>query len=135
MSNEQMKSPLLRVGREASRTRRFTVEEIDEYLELSGDAGLAWSGIPGPLLAGLVSDLLGTELPGEGTMWMKQRMSFPAPAPLGAAIVARVQITRLRPEKDLVNLASVVTADGVTVLDGETLVLVPGLDGRMEEPR
>ncbi len=130
-----MKRPPLWVGRQAVRVRRFKPPEIAEYRELSGDRGVSWNGIPGPLLAGMISDLLGTELPGEGTMWMKQRLSFPASASAGAEIRARVEITRLRPDKDLVNLASTVTADGATVVDGETLVLVPDLEGRMEEPR
>jgi acyl dehydratase len=126
-----VRKPDLSLGQEAKRTRTVTAGDIIDYRSLSGDRNVDWGGVPGPLLAGMISDLLGTELPGEGTMWMKQRMSFPAPAPVGAEVVATVRITRFRPEKDLVNLAASCCVAGETVLDGETLVMVPDLAGRM----
>ena len=126
-----MKKPHLWKGLEATRSRRFTAAEIAEYRELSGDVGLVWNGIPGPLLAGMISDLLGTELLGEGTMWMKQRMSFPAPAPLGEPVDAVVEVVRLRPDKNLVNLLTTCRCGDAVVLAGEALVLVPELAGRI----
>lgn len=123
----------LAVGREASLTRSFTAEDVAVYRALSGDAGLAFGmdetdAVPGPLLAGLFSCLLGTELPGRGTNWLKQSLAYPAAAAVGETVTATVRITRLRPEKALVNLETIcTTAAGETVCVGEALVLVRDL--------
>jgi acyl dehydratase len=79
-------------------------------------------------LGGLFSFLLGTRLPGRGTNWLKQRLVFPRPAYPGQEITARVEITRLRPEKELVNLRTTCTnPQGEIICDGEALVLVKDL--------
>ncbi len=81
--------------------------------------------MPEPLIAALFSYLLGVKLPGFGTNYLKQELEFLAPAPLGAELVASVEITRLRPEKDLVDLATIcTTADGEPIAKGRALVLV-----------
>jgi acyl dehydratase len=124
----------LRIGSRAGRRRVFDAAAVAAYRRLSGDRGLGFGapdGVPGPLLAGMISDLLGTELPGPGTMWMKQDLHFPAAAPVGEEVVAAVEVIRLRPEKGLVDLATSCTAGGVEVLTGRALVLVPGLPGRI----
>lgn len=134
----------LKLGMRASSTRTFTDADLEEYADLTGDknplfrcadtahaAGYADRLIPGPLLSGMFSDLLGTKLPGRGTGWMKQKNRFTHPAYIGQALTATVEIVRLRADKELVNLKSTVTAaDGAVVCDGETLVLVRNLENK-----
>jgi acyl dehydratase len=56
-------------------------------------------------------------------------LQFPAVAHVGEIITATVEITRLRPEKDLVNLRSTCTnSTGAIVCSGETLVWVSDLE-------
>ncbi|MDQ0139454.1 MaoC/PaaZ C-terminal domain-containing protein [Cupriavidus necator] len=131
----------LRPGQQAAAARVFTAADLDEYIALTGDAnpfhadagfararGFAGPVVPLPLLAGMFSDLLGTRLPGRGTGWMKQSLCLAAPARQDEPLTARVRIVRLRADKDLVDLASVVTgADGRVVVQGESLVLVRNL--------
>lgn len=131
----------LRPGQQAAAVRAFTAADLDEYIALTSDAnpfhadagfararGFAGRVVPLPLLAGMFSDLLGTRLPGRGTGWMKQSLRLAAPAWLDEPLTARVRIVRLRADKDLVNLASVVTGgDGRVVVQGESLVLVRNL--------
>jgi acyl dehydratase len=123
------------IGQQASTTRTFTVEDVAAYRTLTGDTGLGFgaaaeeTAVPGPLLAGMFSDLLGTKLPGRGTNWLKQRLQFPGVAKVGETVTAVVEITRLRPEKELVNLrATCATAAGITVCSGQSLVLVRDLE-------
>lgn len=127
----------MRVGDSASRTRTFSADDIAEYRGLSGDAGLRFGdgggGVPGPLLAGMISDVLGTTLPGLGTMWMKQSLEYSGSAALGAEVVATVTITRMVPEKGLVYLESACRAGGETVVAGRTLVMVPNLATRARD--
>jgi len=127
----------LALGQAAEITRMFSEADLQEYRDLSGDTNPAFSRpaagdlalqVPGGLLGGLFSYLLGTRLPGRGTNWLKQRLVFPAPCYAGQEVTARVEIVRLRPEKDLVNLRSICTAAGQVVCEGESLVLVKDLE-------
>lgn len=120
------------IGQRAKVTRRFTQDDVAEYAALTGDTHLGSAGhqcdttvVPGPLIGGLFSYLLGTRLPGRGTNWLKQQLRFEQPARVGDTLTATVEITRLRPEKDLVNLETICrSATGNVVCDGEALVLV-----------
>ena len=125
----------LRIGDSASRARTFLPGDIAEYRALSDDEGLRFGGggdgVPGPLLAGMISDLLGTTLPGLGTMWMKQGLEYSGNAPVGAEVVATVSITRMVPEKGLVYLESECRCGGDIVVRGRSLVMVPNLADRV----
>ena len=116
------------IGQSAAVKRRFAGRDLVEYRALAAMEPPAAAGdqrVPGPLLGALFSYLLGTELPGRGTNYLKQRLAFPAPAFVGEELTATVEIIRLRPEKDLVNLRTTCTAPGGRVVcEGEALVLV-----------
>lgn len=125
----------LRLGMQAEATRSFTARDLAEYGDLLGDRNPLFRGdaaeVPGPLLAGMFSDLLGTRLPGRGTGWMKQRLQLLCPAQPGEALIARVEITRLRAAKELVNLRTQIFGPGQSlVVDGEALVLVRDLENK-----
>lgn len=136
----------LRPGMRASAARVFSEADLEEYGDLVGDRnpvfrddgaarsrGFKGRIVPGPLLAGMFSRLLGTRLPGRGTGWMKQALRYPAPAYPGEMLTAAVAITRLRADKELVNLSTrVIAADGRIVCDGEALVLVRNLEHKLE---
>lgn len=128
------------VGQKAKISRLFSTEEVAEYHALTGDSALNFGGsgisaddgratIPGPLLGGLFSLLLGTQLPGRGTNWLKQSFNFSRPAYLDEEVTAEVIITRLRPQKALVNLSTICkNPAGEVVCSGEALVLVSDLE-------
>ena len=123
-------------GDSASRTRVFSAADVAEYRDLSGDRALRFGdgggGVPGPLLAGMISDLLGTTLPGLGTNWLKQSLAYGPGVPLGAEVTATVTIDRMVPEKGLVYLHSEVHCGGDVAVSGRTLVLVRNLSERVD---
>ncbi|MFD2357203.1 hypothetical protein ACFSTC_59975 [Nonomuraea ferruginea] len=79
--------------------------------------------MPEPLIAGLFSALLGTDLPGNGTMYLKQELRFDGHARPGDALRAEVTISAVRPEKALVDLRTVATIGTRVVCQGEALVM------------
>lgn len=112
----------MNVGATATLTRAFSRADIDAYVALGG---AATDGVPEPLIGALFSKLLGVDLPGPGANYLKQDLAFHAPAPLDAPLTVRVTVTRVRPEKHLVDLDTECTlADGVLVARGRALLYV-----------
>lgn len=114
----------MRVGDRAEVRRSFLQADLEEFEALSGCT--TREEVPGPLLAALVSYLLGVRLPGPGTNYLKQELAYPAPAPLAVEILASVEVTRLRPESRLVDLrARCALENGTVVCEGRSLVKAP----------
>ncbi|MCP3996925.1 MAG: phosphate acetyltransferase [bacterium] len=109
------------------RSRTFTPDDVADYLQLVDDPNPLFSGdtpeLPPSMLGGMVSWLLGVDLPGRGTNWLKQDYRFHSPVQTPAVVTTTVTITRLRPESGLVNLANRCVVDGEIVASGESLVL------------
>jgi len=131
----------LHLGQTATVQREFSAKDLNTYAELIGDnnslfidkhyarkKGFKDQLIPGPLLSSMFSELLGTRLPGRGTNWLKQNLHFPAAAYVNDLITAQVEIIRLRPQKNLVNLLGTCKdSQGSLVCQAQTLVLVKDL--------
>ena len=72
-----------------------------------------------------IQRFLGVELPGRGTNYLKQELVYLKPARLDETLTARVTITRLRPEKHLCDLETILTdARGKVLATGRALVFV-----------
>ncbi len=110
----------------ATTRRTFTRADLAGYASLTGIILPEGARVlPGPFLGGMFSYLLGTQLPGRGTNYLKQHLEFPRAAFIDEELTATVQVVRLRPEKHLVNLRTVCTNPaGQVVCEGEALVLV-----------
>ena len=79
----------------------------------------------GMLSAGFISAVIGTRLPGPGTVYMHQSLDFLAPVRIGDTVTATVEVIE-KLEKKRVRLKTTCTnQEGVTVLDGEALVSPP----------
>lgn len=117
----------LEVGMSASRSRRFTVQDVSDFLQLVRDPNPIFRGdepeLPPGLLTGMDSWVLGVDLPGRGTSWLKQRHVFHRSVRVPVAVTSTVTITRIRPDQGLINLATRCTTSAGTVTSGEALVL------------
>ncbi len=128
-----MSAPL-KLGQSATTRRAFSAQDTAALHSLTG-APLSDEVVPEALINGLFSYLLGVDLPGEGTNYLKQETRFLARAALGDPLIARVEITRLRPDKHLVDLATTcTTAGGVKIAEGRALVLVRDVAGAFDIP-
>lgn len=127
----------LAVGQQASFSKTITEADILLFSAVSGDtnpvhidAEAAKASIfgeriaHGMLSASLVSTVLGTRLPGPGTIYLSQTLKFRAPVRIGQTVTARAEVTALDPARKRVTLATVCVAEGKTVLEGEAVVMV-----------
>ena len=114
----------MKVGDFVETSRCYEQADLQDFADLTGVDGEAIEAVPEPLIAALFSYLLGVRLPGPGTNYLKQELAFPEPAPVGETLTARVEVSRLRPEKHLVDLwATCKTTNGTVVCEGRSLVL------------
>ena len=124
----------LEVGMSATRSRAFTIDDVDAYLRLVDDPNPRFSGpepeLPPALLAGTVSCILGVDLPGRGTNWLKQQYAFHRAAIVPVEVTTTVTVTRIRSDKGLINLESRTTGPGGVLVSGKTLVLAVDTDPR-----
>ena len=80
----------------------------------------------GMLTAGFISRILGMQLPGPGTIYMRQSLNFLAPVRFGDTITALVEVIDVNAEKNRLRLKTTCTNQGGTVvMDGEAMVSPP----------
>ena len=80
----------------------------------------------GMYLAGVVSKLLGMEVPGPGAVYVKQVFEFLKPVRFNDFITARVEVVENVVEKGKIRLKTVgFNQHGAQVMDGEALLSYP----------
>ena len=79
----------------------------------------------GMLTAGLVSEVIGEQLPGHGTIYMSQNLKFLAPVRPGDLVHAEVKVVDMVIDKRRVKLDCRCEVNGKNVLVGEAIVLAP----------
>jgi 3-hydroxybutyryl-CoA dehydratase len=78
------------------------------------------------LTASLISGVLGTKLPGLGSIYVKQDLNFTRPVRIGDVVTTSVEITDVDTEKKLINLKTQCYVGEKIVIDGKAVVLFPG---------
>lgn len=132
------------IGESAVLSKTISSEDIDAFARITGDTnpihlddayaretrfgGRIAHGILG---AGLISAVLGTQLPGPGAIYLGQTLRFKAPVRPGDTIAARATVTQWNAEKGTVTLATeAVNQAGTIVMTGEaTLIMSRFLKG------
>ncbi|WP_375280143.1 MaoC family dehydratase [Pseudooctadecabacter sp.] len=79
----------------------------------------------GMLTAGLISAVIGEQLPGHGTVYLGQNLKFLAPVRPGDMVEAIVTVTDMDIAKRRVTMDTHCEIDGKKVLKGEAVVLAP----------
>ena len=80
----------------------------------------------GMLTAGFISAILANKLPGPGTIYLKQELTFLAPVRIGDTITAKVEAVEIITEKNRVRFKTTcVNQDGTQILDGEAVISPP----------
>lgn len=79
----------------------------------------------GMLTAGLISAVIGEQLPGHGTVYLGQTMKFLGPVRPGDRVKAEVTVTAIDYGKRRVTMDTTAYVEGKPVLKGEATVLAP----------
>lgn len=106
------------------------VEAVGDYNPVHSDPGYAATTpfkepiAPGIFTAGLISAVIGTELPGPGAIYLSQSLKFVKPVKAGDTITARAEIVEVLRERNRVRIHTVCTNQrGEEVLSGEAWVM------------
>ncbi len=94
----------------------------DDYAQDTIFAGRIAHGM---LTAGLISAIIGEQLPGHGTVYLGQSLKFLAPVRPGDRVLATVSVAAIDHSKRRATLDCKCEIDGKKVLVGEATVLVP----------
>lgn len=127
----------LAVGQSATFRKTITEADILLFCAVSGDTNPVHIDAEaaqqsqfgeriahGMLSASLISTVLGTRLPGPGTIYLSQTLKFRAPVRIGQTVTARAEVTALDPARKRATLATACLVEGKAVLEGEAVVMV-----------
>ncbi|MEO1138553.1 MAG: bifunctional enoyl-CoA hydratase/phosphate acetyltransferase [Pseudomonadota bacterium] len=135
------------VGDSAELVRTLTAQDIDAFAVVSGDVNPAhvdpafaqddifhkvvahgmWGGA-------LISNVLGTQLPGPGTIYLDQSLKFLKPVGIGDTVTVRVTVTNKDEARKRLTLDCVCTnGDGAPVITGQAVVIAP--EKKIRRPR
>ena len=131
----------IKIGDEASLARTITEAHIVNYAGITGDMNplhvdaeyAAHSMFKeriahGMLVAGLISAVLGTQLPGPNSIYLGQDLKFMAPVMIGDTIKVVVTVTDKRDEKRIIKLRTTACNQrGEMVIDGNAVLKKVGL--------
>lgn len=129
----------LEIGITAQRTQVITDEAIRAFAQASGDTNPvhlddAYAATTpfgrriahGMLSAGIISAVLGNDLPGPGTIYLGQELKFKAPVYVGDTLTATVELVKYREDKRIATFRTTCTnQNGVVVVEGEAVVIAP----------
>jgi acyl dehydratase len=119
----------LQVGQSATRTKTITDADLQAYAEITGDynplhfdddfaAGTRFGRrvAQGGITAGMLNALVAMDLPGAGTVFMSQALTYKAPAYVGDTLTAKVEVLSLKPDKPVCQLKFEITNQAGTLL-------------------
>lgn len=138
----------LNIGDSAESQRTLTQRDIELFATVSGDVNPAhmdpeyakddmFKGVIGHGMwgAGLISAVLGTQMPGPGTIYLNQSLSFRAPVRIGDTITTRITVAEKVPGKNRVTLDCIcLNQDGKTVTKGTAEIIAPTAKVRRLRP-
>ena len=133
----------IRIGDSASFGKTLTEADVYQFAGILGNFNPLYVNqefaaktvhkrrvVPTMLVASLVSKILGTQLPGNGTVNVAQHMEFLRPVFIGDTVEAWIVVTRIDGKLRRVWFDIACTnQDGDLVATGETEVMPPSLNG------
>ncbi|MFZ5648317.1 MAG: MaoC family dehydratase [Bacillota bacterium] len=127
----------IRIGDKACFSKTVTETDVYLFAGITGDlnpvhinAELARKGIfgrpvvHGMLTGGLISSVIGLQLPGPGSVYLSQTLKFLSPVFFGDTITAEVEVIEKIAGKNRIKLRTTcINQDSKVVVEGEALVM------------
>lgn len=121
----------IKIGDKATVVKAFSEADVANFAELSTDDNpihldkeyaantmFQKNIVHGILVSSLISSALGTQLPGEGSIYMSQELKFVKPVYIGEECTAEVEVLSKRDDKQIIVMKTTVTTN-----NGETQVI------------
>ena len=135
-------------GDSAELARRVELADIGEFVDAVGDYNPLHSDpqfaantsfgepiAPGVFTAGMISAVIGTQLPGPGAIYLSQSLKFVKPVKPGDTITARVEVLEVITERNRIRLSTICRNQrDEEVLVGEAWVMPPKTAVTYEPP-
>lgn len=132
----------VQVGDTAWMSKRVSDADVRAFAEISGDRNPvhldeAYAATTffkqriahGALSGALISAVLGMLLPGPGSIYLSQTLSFKAPVYIDDEITAKVEVIAYRADKRITTLKTqVFNQDDKLIAEGEAVVIAPALE-------
>ncbi len=136
----------IKIGDSATLTRTLMLSDIELFSIMSGDVNPAHVDAEyakddmfhkviaqGMWGASLISTVLGTELPGPGTIYLDQTLKFKAPVVPGDTVTITLTVSNKKKEKNIVDLECKCTnQNNIIVISGVATVIAPTVKVKRE---
>ncbi len=127
------------IGQAATYTRVISKEMVKAFAEVSGDTNpvhldeeyakgtiFKENIAHGILVTGLISKVLGCDLPGYGSIYVSQKVDFLRPVKIGDKITAKVEAVSKEDKRGFVTFRTTcVNQSGRVVIKGEAVAIPP----------
>lgn len=128
----------IKIGMEASCSKIISDDDVIGFANISGDKNPVHLDdeyasksrykkriAHGLISAGLFSRLFGTELPGNGCVYVSQNLNFRRPVYIGDNVVATVKVVNIDLSKSRIFFETKCAVNGKTVIDGVAEIFIP----------
>lgn len=135
-----MNSCCYKIGEKEFYSKTITEKDVYNFAEISGDFNpihidkeeaeksvFGKSIAHGFLVASFISNIIGTKLPGKGSIYLEQDLKFKKPVYIGDIVTASVEIVEIiNAEKRILELKTIVkNQEDVIVIEGYAVVKAP----------
>lgn len=128
---------MINIGDKVSFTKKFTQDEVNAYSKCSNDNNpIHYESeyvsntifkkpiVQGLMVAGLFGGLLGSTLPGKGTIHLGQDLKFLKPVYVNEEVKASIQVIHIRKDKPIITFSCIVEKNDKSIaIEGKAVVM------------
>lgn len=128
----------VKIGEKATISRSYTEEDVELFIQVSQDHNPIHSSelyakttrfksriVPGLLTASMISGVLGTKLPGYGTIYLGQELRFTRPVYFGDNLLCEVEVIEKIDAKKIIILdTKIKNQNNELVITGKATVML-----------
>lgn len=126
------------LGEKIAFSRSYSEDDVNLFVKMSNDTNPLHLSedyavttrfrhriVPGMLVASMISGVLGTKLPGYGTIYMSQELKFVRPVYLGDMLTCEVEVVeKLDTRKIIILDTKIVNQENKVVISGRATVML-----------